>query len=65
MSFVFFTSIEILVSFLLILEIKNKDKLINFEEKMLRKIRSRIRNRLCGEKVCRVCNVSQEFKKSA
>lgn len=65
MSFVFFTSIEILVSFVLILEIKNKDKLIDFENRMLRKIRRKLRNRICGEKVCRVCEVPREFKKSA
>lgn len=65
MSFVFFTSIEILVSFVLILEIKNKDKLIDFENRMLRKIRRKLRNRLCGEKVCRVSEAPRELRKSA
>lgn len=67
MSFVFFTSIEFLFAFVLILEIKNKQKLIDFEDRVIRRIRRKIRRRVYGEKVCKVCEskIPQELKKSA
>ena len=43
MSFVFFTSIEILFAILLMIEIKNKKKLIEFEDLIIKAIRRKIR----------------------
>ena len=43
MSFVFFTSIEILFAILLMIEIKNKKKLIEFENLIIKAIRRKIK----------------------
>lgn len=43
MSFIFFTSIEIIFSIVLVLEIKNKSRLIAFEDKVLCFIKKRLR----------------------
>lgn len=43
MSFVFFTSIEILFAILLMVEIKNKQKLIEFEDLIIKAIRRKIK----------------------
>ncbi|MBQ6624579.1 MAG: hypothetical protein IIX39_02025 [Clostridia bacterium] len=46
MSFVFFTSLEILFALVLILEIKNKKKLIAFENALIISIKKFFKRRL-------------------
>lgn len=67
MSFVFFTSLEIFMAIALILEIKNKDKLIEFERKMVKRIRRRIKKTICDKKDFNNTTVSvcKQLKKSA
>ena len=67
MSFVFFTSLEIFMAIALLLEIKNKDKLIEFESKVIRCVKRRIRSHLSSEKICRVCEAktTSGLRKSA
>lgn len=66
MSFVFFTSIEILFAILLMIEIKNKKKLIEFENLIIKAIRRKIKK----TKITKNSQKSQiiqlnNFKKSA
>lgn len=46
MSFVFFTSLEILFALVLILEIKNKKKLIAFENALIKSIKIFFKRRM-------------------
>lgn len=66
MSFVFFTSIEILFAILLMIEIKKKKKLIEFENLIIKAIRRKIKKTKTTKKSqkSQIIQLSN-FKKSA